>query len=326
MRAWVAAGAALLLGVGLGATGSALASTDHAPTVERLDQIIALAEAAKADLTTPEPTATPTAEGRQAVIDAAGPRVPAVETITSAAAKQRIVDTGLLESVAVTGGLDLSSVTRPYTIRDVSIDAAGAPYGIRTRIGFSGVTPPDGPQVIEHCSVVGASSAGIYAQDATVVGCDVSESVDAAKLGSRVVFERNWTHDHWYRTGAHMDSIQMQYGVDTLIRGNVLDAFVGARSDDPARVGTPANAALQTGSMLGDLKAQFVGNWVDGGGYTIRMGTSGPPTIDWQFRGNRFGRGFAYGPTSGTRDHPTTYGGVRFDGSNVWDDTGAPVT
>lgn len=277
--------------------------------------------------TTVSPTATNTQGeimSKQSVIDQAGPRYALTETISSAEAKSRILGTGRLEGVIINGSLDLKDVSRDYIISDFRIKTSGS-YGLRTKIGYSGVTPPTGKQVVQHCEISGATSANLYISHVTVKHCDVWGGIDNVKAGDKVEMYANYLHDQSWVDGAHADAIQIQYGDDSLFHWNVIDARYGDSSIAGARAGGMSNAGLQMGSMTRDSSARWHDNWFNGGHYTVRLGTSGPPLIDHQWRNNKFGRDFTYGPVAGTRTHSTTYGGVRFDSSNVWEDTGDPV-
>lgn len=262
---------------------------------------------------------------KQQVIDRAGPRFAFTQNLSSAQAKAIIIETGLLERAKVTGSLNLSDVTRPYTIRDVEVDANTGLYGIRTRIGFSGVTPPTGPQIIEYTNIHNAYSAGLYIAHVTVRHVEIWNSIDGIKSGNNVDMYASYVHDLRYNTGAHVDALQIQYGLNQFFHWNVFDARIGYSTDDPGRIGAMGSGGLQTGSMNGDASARFHDNWWNGGHYTIRMGSSGPPLIDYQFRRNKHGRDFTYGPITGTTSHSTSYGGIRYDASNVWEDTGQPI-
>ncbi|WP_380165808.1 hypothetical protein [Jannaschia sp. R86511] len=275
---------------------------------------------------TPAPPAAPAPTGTKAQVMAqAGPRVPATATITGSQARQRILDTGLLEKVNVRGTLDLSRVDRGYTIRDITLDAAGGRYGIHTMVGYSGVGAPKAKQTIEYVEVHGATSAGLYLRNVTVRNADVWGNIDNIKSADNVSVTSSWLHDQAWVSGAHADAIQIQYGTGQYYANNVIDAHHGDSSVAGPRAGEPANAALQTGSMIGNASARFVANWWDGGHYTVRILEEGPPTLDYQFRDNRFGRSFTYGPVAGAREARAGDGGTRMDDSNVWDDDGSPV-
>lgn len=276
----------------------------------------------------PPPDAAPAPEpgelSKSQVTNQAGPRQTPSSTISSSAAEDRIRDTGLLEDVKVNGMLDLSDVTRAYTIRDVVVDAKGGRYGIRTRVGSSEANrPPEGRQVIEHTEVYGASSAGLYVAHVTVRHADVWGNIDNVKSGDDVELYASWLHDQSWTDGAHADAIQIQWGQDQLIHWNVIDARYGSRGGP--RAGQNSNAGIQMGSMNSNASAQVHNNWFNGGHYTVRIGTSDAPLIDFQYRHNKFGRDFTYGPVTGDRNDSTTYGGVRFDRSNVWADNGQSV-
>lgn len=263
----------------------------------------------------------PSEAARDAVIEEAGPRTAPVEVLSAEEAQARVSRTGRLDAVRVQGSLDLSGVTRSYVVSDVVVDAGGAPYGIRTLGGTSEEVRPSGPQVLEHIEVHGASSAGLYLRDVTVRHADLWGNIDNVKADDRVHMTYSWLHDQSWRDGAHADAIQIQAGVDQYYAHNVIDAHFGDAEVAGRRAGQPSNAALQTGSMTGEASAQFVANFFDGGYYTVRLGASGPPVIDYQFRDNVFGRGFTYGPVTGSAGAPSGLGGVFLDDSNIWEDT-----
>lgn len=268
---------------------------------------------------------TADAAGRAAVISGAGPRASVEEAVSPDEARERLLATGLLERVRVTGMLDLSGVSRGYVVRDVVVDARGAPYGIRTMAGSGVVGRPAGPQLLEHVEVHGASSAGLFLADAVVRGADVWGSIDGIKAEGGVEVHESWLHDQSWVEGAHADAIQIRSGQGQLFSRNVVEARYGSAAVAGERAGQNSNAGLQTGSLTGEVSARFLGNWWDGGHYAVRMGDTGPPLLDYQFRDNRFGRTSTYGPVVGDRHAPSGFGGARLDRTNVWDDDGDPL-
>lgn len=268
-----------------------------------------------------------------------GHRHNTLETITAEEAKRRLARDPLLERVRITGSLRLSGAEGVgWTIRD-SVLEGGQPYVVQAYISqqdFAG-TVAQRPR-FEHVTLIGdgvrnpsgkGSSACFYGHDTVMAHVHAYGCVDIFKPYDRVLIERSYAHSVHKPPKAHVDIVQIRQGTDTVIRGNSFDAKVGYGMS----VGSEANAVLQTGSLSGSVRrVQFTDNYVVGGTYTLRLGSTGYPQrneagqyIDYTFRRNRHGQRFTYGPVDGSTDQASSLGGSRYDASNVWDRTGRPV-
>lgn len=203
-------------------------------------------------------------------------------------------------------------------------------YGIQA---YSSLDPFDCPSgerpVFDHVQVIGRAahagegdtSALFYGRDAILRHVDFFGGVDGLKISSRVEVFASYVHDLHHPEDAHVDAIQIRSGADSLLHWNHFDARVGYGTN----VGENGSGGLQTGSLTGAIeRIEFRDNWWNGGHYTVRMGGGDGP-IDYLFRNNKHGRDFTYGPVTGCDDCPYSGGGVRYDDSNVWEDTGEPV-
>ncbi|HEY0640482.1 MAG TPA: right-handed parallel beta-helix repeat-containing protein, partial [Pseudonocardiaceae bacterium] len=127
----------------------------------------------------------------------------------------------------------------------------------------------------------------------TVIRCDISGTPDGIQTGSHgSLFEQNWIHDlamfGTYPNETHNDGIQSYGGRDVVIRYNRIDLVdKGGKAYNGHQ-----NAAL---FFMPDpdwplVNPQIVGNYLAGGGFTLRLGA---PTTNAVVTGNRFG------PTTG---------------------------
>jgi hypothetical protein len=124
----------------------------------------------------------------------------------------------------------------------------------------------------------------------TVIRCDISGTPDGIQTGangSRI--EQNYIHDlamfGTYPDNSHNDGIQSYGGRNVVIANNRIDI---RDKQGKAYDGTHQNAALffmpSEGWPLVDV--QIVGNYLAGGGYTLRLGS---PTTGAVVTGNSFG-------------------------------------
>lgn len=339
--------AAILLG-SAGTLGVQTVADSESPTaVAKLDEAIRLLEEVRAELEptptpspsepsesvsptptvsepespTPTPSTTVPASDRPSEANT-GPRdCPTMRSLSDGQAEAELAAMPapkVLSCVRITGKFD----PKPgWTVRDFEIVSSRGLYGVQSNT-LAVVDPADRP-VLEYGLIHGHQSACVYAANLVVRFTEVRDCVDLFKLVSGVTLTGNYAHSLYRPTGAHSDVVQIQSGKRILVEGNNFDARVGSGTN----VGGEGNAVLQTGSLNGDIQSVWRGNWFDGGGYTIRLGTTGYPTIDYCFRDNRFGTRFTYGPVNGTRGTATSCdSGPRFDSSNVFDSTGQPVS
>jgi hypothetical protein len=231
---------------------------------------------------------------------------------------------GYLSGALITSGMTLdASLDGAWLLEDFKIEADQ--YGIQSD---TLVRQNDKPRfmhgIVEGAGARGISSGtsgGIYGGGIQIGFLNVYGGVDGIKGTSDMDAWAVWVHGLDHPDKAHTDCLQIRNGLRQVYRWCVLESFNAYGTG----AGVPGNGALQTGSMTADASMQMLDCWVDGGGYTIRMGTSAPPLIDFQFRRNKHGRGFTSGPVNGDASQPSTYGGLRYDDTNVWEDTGLPV-
>lgn len=183
----------------------------------------------------------------------------------------------------------------------------------------SGETPAGPLPEFRWCEIRGGTSATVYGGHVRFLRCNLHRGTDIVKASRRDgEYWACWMHDTWHGDGAHCDVVQIvSRAVNTVFHYNRMDGFNAPES--PTAGGNPSSGVLQTGTVTGDIgPVDWLNNWFDGGGYTIRSASPAGYTVAYRFRRNRFGRGFRYGPLYGM-------GGADFDTSNVWDDTGLPV-
>lgn len=215
----------------------------------------------------------------------------------------------VLDGVLVRGGIDFGG-SGTLTIRDSVVEGNRSSYSpimgrnpaghvlvsdttIRWRAGDTG------PARWGNGAIHGDSRF-------TVVRCDISGTPDGIQTGSDgSLFEQNHIHDlavfGSYPDNTHNDGIQSYGGRDVTIRYNRIDIRDPAgRAYD----GTHQNAALffMPDSSSPSVGLQVVGNFLAGGGYTLRLGS---PMTGAVVADNRFG------PTTGG------FGDVTSDGARL---------
>jgi hypothetical protein len=265
-----------------------------------------------------------------------GPRHKTTRTLTAAQALAAVLKAPkeangrrYLRRAKITGTLtlDLSKHT-DITFEDCVIDARWASYGVRGWYG-GGSKPSHSYPAFSHCEIKNASSATIIGQYMRFLKCDVHHGVDIVKIFGPLEIWGSYLHSNWHESDSHCDTVQIVTGgAGALIHHSNLSGFCA--SDSPTNAGKPTSGVLQTGKVTGPIgRVDWLHNWFDGGGYTIRAGkASDNPSnhaIKYRFKGNRFGRKFTWGPLYG--NIPTSKGNcaVSFDSSNVWENTGKPV-
>ncbi|NYF99022.1 right-handed parallel beta-helix repeat-containing protein [Janibacter cremeus] len=198
------------------------------------------------------------------------------------------------------------------TIRNTLVQTGTSLYPIKVTDDTTGA-------VIENVEVdnEGGTGIGIYLQGAaTVRNANIHSAEDGIRIQEdNVLIEDSYIHDLQPHEGGHHDSIQIRNGDNVTIRGNNLQAYVPS-------LDTPLNASLQIGSLAGDhpiSNLQVIGNLMNGGNYTINGGRSGD-TDSAHYADNRFGDDYRYGAVGNLQD------GSVWEDTNVWHDTGEPVT
>ncbi|TAH32293.1 hypothetical protein EYC59_06065 [Candidatus Saccharibacteria bacterium] len=268
-----------------------------------------------------------------------GPRYASTRTLSAAQALTELRSTGTLSRATIQGTFSLSgSDGINWVIEDVRFESGT--YGVR---GYSGGTAFTGTQaqrpVFRYVEVVGTAarnagdcSAVVYGYDMVFEHADIYGCNDGVKASSNFEMSSSWVHDLDHPSAAHSDAVQIVSGTGIVFTGNRFDAYVGYSSDgSQVPDGDTANAALQTGSVTGQISATWEHNWFAGGHYTIRSDGANA-LVDYTFRNNRFLRNGTSVALEVTNLPPNRYGPV-YGGvttnevweNNVWDDTGELV-
>ena len=213
------------------------------------------------------------------------------------------------------------------TIRNCVIDVpTNAPnwYSVTNVFNNDDGTPKSTNLRIENCTIRGASSAAVYIQHGTLIGCDIQEvGTDAIKVStkghSRII------NNYVARIGkngppGHADALQMTGGSHVFIVGNHFDIPVTFADEN----GYLSNACIIIASQYTELHDIYIwNNHFNGGNYTVYIRDKypdddvvGPYRI--RFNNNTFGTDYRYGALSWTFD-PTIQ--VNW---NHWDD-GTPM-
>jgi hypothetical protein len=190
-----------------------------------------------------------------------------------------------------------------------SLIRTSARYAIRVMPGFGGL-------VVEDTEIDGLGQSGpaVASGGYTLRRVDIHDVTEGPRVGTGSVIESSYIHDLVRCSGCHIDALQSTGGSNIVIRGNNLQAYNAATDD-------PMNAAYQFGEEFAPLRNVLVeGNLLNGGNYTVNGGGGGTTDAQVVFRDNVFQRNFRYGAISSLGP------GVDFDESNVWADTGAPVS
>lgn len=231
--------------------------------------------------------------------------VPAGVELTSSGGLRITEDGAVIDALHIKGGVKVEA--NNVTIRRSLIDSSGL-YPVQVVNGYSGL-------VIEDSEIDGngAASVAVLRGGYTLRRVDIHSVKDGPRIeGDNVVIEDSYVHDLTRVEGGHHDTLQIRKGRNIVIRGNNLQAYKESTND-------PMNAALQIGSMLGELSGLVVeGNLMNGGNYTVNAGSSYVQQA--VYRHNRFGRDFRYAPVGNLG------GGSVWEQSNVWHDTERPVT
>lgn len=182
-----------------------------------------------------------------------------------------------LDGYFVSGGVEYSG-SGTLTIRNSVIEGNASMYSavmgntghvdvrdstIRWKAGDSG---PDGPW----------GNGAIHGDSRfTIIRCDISGTPDGIQTGAHDSrFEQNYIHDlamfGTYPNETHNDGIQSYGGRNVVIAHNRIDL----RDKQGAAYNGHQNAAL---FFMPDqdwplVDAQIVGNWLSGGGFTLRLG------------------------------------------------------
>jgi len=252
-----------------------------------------------------------------------GPRASTTQTLSASQAITAALGAGdkTLRRALINGRIQLNN--RPecggLIFEDCIINAGGA-YGVQSNL-FS----PSNGQMVEFrfCEIWNASSASVYGRNWRVLRCNVHRGVDLFKPTGACEIYATWGHDTDHPSGAHSDDVQVQGGTGILIHWSTFEGRNSPESETNA--GSWNNGVLQTGSVNGNIQMDMLDNWVDGGNYTLRA-TNATGQANYNvvqiFRRNKHGRNFNNGPISNMGNLPAG----SYDSSNVWEDTGLPVS
>ena len=189
-------------------------------------------------------------------------------------------------------------------VRRVRVRCGGEGYAVDVLPGHRGV-------LIEDVEIDGLGRPGMIAVGVagyTLRRADVHGVGDGPRMGDRSTVEDSYIHDLAIGSGAHNDGIQSTGGRPLMIRHN---RIVHRRAQ---------TSCILLGADLGDIvDATVKDNLLDGGNYTVYAGSSGGHVARGvRIIGNRFGRGFVYGPASLGRS------GITWSG-NRWADSGRRI-
>jgi hypothetical protein len=215
----------------------------------------------------------------------------------------------VIEHVAITGG-NLDVMASDVTLRNFTLDARGAAFGVRSCGPDADCgTPADQTTglVLEDGEIYGMATTGFWGREAALRRLDVHDSGSTAlrPLGD-VTIEASWWH-HVGLDGGTANGVLFGEagGRNVTIRGNHCDL--------PASVAAPygSSSCVIAGTGSPDVTVTVEDNWLTGGNNTVEC--NGHPSMS--VVGNRFGRDLRYRPVSRC---PTA-------ADNVWDDTGEPI-
>lgn len=265
-----------------------------------------------------------------------GPRSPVTRTMTGpqalAAALSAPVEADgfrVLRNVRVTSMIQMNQPSHhSIAFEDCRIEAGTTSTGSENLAAVRGwhalrdVAPAGHWPEFRNCEIVDGHNASVLGGHVRLLRCDIHGGYDGVQIHRGIEVWASYVHDLWNGPNAHADGIQILGGLGSLVHASRIDGF-GGDSSAPEYHGVPVNRCVQIGfGMMSSASAEFMGNWFDGGNYTIDstdpMPSQYPVTLTW--RGNLFGRRNKWGPI-----YRTPSARASFDRSNVWEDTGVPV-
>jgi hypothetical protein len=215
------------------------------------------------------------------------------------------------------------TITAPGTVIDgyditgtVTVRAANVTIK-RSRIAAGGGLYPlrvtSGNVVVEDTEITGGTSAAVCCGSFLLRRVNLHDIVEGPRMGSNSTVEFSYIHHMKRCAGCHIDALQSTGGTGIRIRGNNIQVYNPVLRD-------PFNAAFQFGEEQAPMRDCLVeGNLMNGGNFTVNGGGGGTRGAQCTFRNNKFQRDFRYGPAG------NLFGGVTWESSNVWFDTGQPV-
>jgi hypothetical protein len=200
---------------------------------------------------------------------------------------------------------------RNVTIRNSRITCDSATFSIRTHDSASGL-------LVENVEIngMGKNSAAVCCANYTLHRVNIHNVIDGPRLSADTSIVDSWIHDLARVPDSHNDTLQTTGGSNIVVRHNRLEPYDASTHD-------PLNACLMIGSTTSDSVTNLLveENYCNGGNYSIGV-RNDLVASNIVIRGNRFGRDFRYGVIA-----RSDQAGITWDrGSNVWFDSGQPVT
>lgn len=265
-----------------------------------------------------------------------GPRTPTARTMTGPQALAAVLAASpefdgfrVLRNVHVTSMIQMNQVGHhSIAFEDCVIDAGTTSTGAENLAAIRGwhalrdqAPASDRWPEFRNCEIRDGHNAAVLGGYVRLLRCDIHGGYDGIQQHRPLEAYACYVHDLYYAPGDHSDAIQILGGVGARYEGCHVAGFSGDTSPQPH--GQLVNRCVQIGAgMQSAASAEFVGNWFDGGNYTIDstdpMPSQYPVTLTW--RGNLFGRRNKWGPI-----YRTPSARASFDRSNVWEDTSLPV-
>lgn len=257
--------------------------------------------------TTPPPTTPPPPSGSRPSLSNTG--VPAGTSLTNYSGSSSISDSNV-----VYDGVNFPALSGDYyrffgnnlTITNSKIGSGVTFYGDNIRIERSEIV--DGLSLSGTLGVVAE-----YNRIHTFTDDGVHITSDTGQAGN-ITLAHNYIHNAIPPDSAHSDALQVR-GVDNLtLTNNNFD--MGAWRQVGA--GGPKNAAIfLEGGNGGNRNITLNGNYLNGGGYVVRINTG----VNFKFANNRFGRDEGFGLVLNSSSAGTV---TQWTG-NVRDDNGETV-
>lgn len=217
----------------------------------------------------------------------------------------------VLSGVAISGRILVQA--NNVTISNFTVDGGdSASHGIKQDNGYTGMLVEDGE--ITRCL-----SSGLHGNNWTAIRLNIHEmGADATKSSGNTNLSHCWMHHLGKNVGSHADGIQTQGGFNIEVSANFFDMPIADGPNGPgAPYGSNACCIFQAKNVGPVGNVNVVGNWLNGGNYTVYFAGIDWPISDCTLINNRFGRDYRHGvlTTPGTNINTVVEG-------NVWDDTG----
>lgn len=217
----------------------------------------------------------------------------------------------VLSGVAISGRILVQA--NNVTISNFTVDGGdSASHGVKQDSGYTGLLVEDGE--ITRCL-----SSGLHGNNWTATRLNIHEmGADATKSSGNTNLSHCWMHHLGKNVGSHADGIQTQGGFNIEVSANFFDMPIPEGVNGPGDpYGSNACCIFQAKNVGPVGNVHVVGNWLNGGNYTVYFAGIDWPISDCTLINNRFGRDYRHGvlTTPGTNINTVVEG-------NVWDDTG----